>query len=114
MKGVNIMDKLQWLLVSWRNLTWWQMILWVVYLFYFCIRTHGYWSETKHGLRKGYRHMIFGYSKEVRLYHILLIIFDLPQAIIGLTFPALRKLLSFKIYEFKDNNKGGIINENKN
>lgn len=96
------MDKLHWFLVSWQNLTWWQMILWVAYLLYFLIRTYGYWNETQGGLRKGYRSMIFGNSKEIRLYHILLIIFDLPPAIIGLMFPTLRKILAFKIYEFKD------------
>lgn len=108
------MVKFQWLYATLADLTWWQRLLWVVYLIYFITRSYKYWIETEHGLRKGYRRMIFGYNKEIRLYHILLIIFDIPPAIIGLTFPILKRILSFKIYTFKEKDKKGVVDEDKN
>ncbi len=91
------------------DLTWWQMILWICYLFYFGVRARDFWIETREGgLIKGYRHVMFGCDKYFRVYHIFRIVFDIPPAIIGLFFPILRKVFSYKIYTFKNDPKNNF------
>lgn len=99
------MEELTWLWISFKSLTWWQMILWIVYTLYFIGRSYHFWDETKHKFWKGYKNVIFGYDEYFRVYHIVRIIFDIPPAIVGLLFPALRKLLAFKIYKLNKNDE---------
>lgn len=99
------MDKIAWLWTTFISLTWWQMTLWVAYTLYFIVRSYAYWDKTEDGLWKGYRSVMFGCDKHIRVYHIVRFIFDIPPATFGLFFPILRKVLAFKIYEFKDNKK---------
>lgn len=96
------MAHLTWLWTTVRAFAWWQTTLWIVYTIYFGLRSWHFWEETETGLWKGYRNVIFGYEKEIRVYHIFRILFDIPPAIVGLFFPILRSILRFKIYEFKD------------
>ena len=96
------MQTITWLFTKFTNLYWWQMILWVLYLIYFGKRSLNFWDETTDkGIIKGYQRAIFGYDREFKVYHIVLIIFDIPPAILGLTSPLLKKILCHKIYEFK-------------
>jgi hypothetical protein len=90
--------------ITFINLTWWQFTLVIAYTLYFCVRAYAFWEEQSDNKSfwKGYRRVIFGFDKAFRVYHIVRILFDIPPAIIGLTFPLLRKVLAFKIYEFKD------------
>lgn len=93
--------------LSWTafiNLPWWAFILTIAYALYFVFRACAFWQEQKDNdsFWMGYRRVIFGYDKVFRLYHIVRILFDIPPALIGLTFPLLRKVLTMKIYEFKD------------
>lgn len=97
------MNNLHWLYQSWVGLTWWQMLLWGAYFIYFLVRSWAFWDETRdNGLWRGYKRLIFSYDKYFRVYHIVKIIFDIPSAIVGLFFPILRRILTFKIYEFKE------------
>lgn len=98
------MDFVTVLWTKFTDLTWWQMILWLAYAIYFICRAYAYWVETSGDKKfwKGYKHVMFGrYEKYFRVYHIIVIIFDVPPAIVGLFFPVLRQVLTFKIYEFK-------------
>jgi hypothetical protein len=96
------MDNIRWLYTKFTDLTWWQMILWGLYTIYFLSTAQKFWEETdRYGLVKGYMNVIFGYAKVFRLYHIVLIIFNIPPAIIGLLFPLIKIILRFKLYEFK-------------
>jgi hypothetical protein len=95
------MGNISWIFTKFISLTWWQMILWGSYFIYFIVRTWAFWDETRESLWKGYKRVIFSYEKYFRVYHIIRIIFDIPPALLGLLFPILRKLLAFKIYEFK-------------
>jgi hypothetical protein len=89
------------------SLTWWQMILWIVYAIYFLLRAYDVWDEvTEYGFKKGYKHILIGqYKKDLRLYHVIRMIFDIPPMIIGITFPTFKKLFSLKLYTFKDEKK---------
>lgn len=98
---------LNWLWTSFVALPWWAMILWCAYTIYFIIRAWNIWDETTdYGVAKGYKNVIFGYEKHIRLYHVVRIVFDIPPAIIGLLFPLLRKMFSLKLYTFKEEKKG--------
>jgi hypothetical protein len=96
-----------WFYATVMSLPWWATILWVVYLIYFIYRACKIWEWTNdYGIVKGYRYVFLGYKgKVLRLYHLLIMIFDIPPAILGLFFPVIKKVFSFKIYEFKDNKK---------
>ncbi|MFS0905764.1 hypothetical protein AB3N02_22210 [Priestia aryabhattai] len=95
------------LVTAFLALTWWQMGLWVVYMIYFLIRAYHIWDETStYGIKKGYKHIIVGHNdKHYRLYHLVRTLFDLPPMAIGLLFPVLSKVLSLKIYTFKEEKK---------
>lgn len=89
------------------DLTWWQMLLWVAYAFYFLARAYTVWEEVTHyGFKKGYKNILVGqYKKDLRLYHIIRMIFDVPPMILGITFPTFKKIFGFKLYTFKDDKK---------
>lgn len=96
------MQNIIWLYTKFTDLYWWQMILWIVYAIYFFVKAKWFWDSTsQYGLLKGYREVIFGSDRIFKVYHIVLILFDIPPALIGLTFPFLRRVLCFKVYEFK-------------
>ena len=97
-------------MIEWFNFLWnayfsltgWQMILWAMYFLYFVGRIWWYFcSAQEYGVINGYKQVMFGHGKALRLYHLLLIIWDLPMAIIGLFLPILKRTLTFKIYEFR-------------
>jgi len=93
---------INWLFTKFIELPWWAMILWVCYLLYFISRAYSIWYETtQNGLKEGYKREFFGYEKDVRLYHIVRIIFDVPPALLGLTFPIIKSVLRLKLYTFK-------------
>ena len=94
------------LLVAFTALTWWQMVLWVAYAIYFTCRAWHVWTEMNdYGIKKGYKYVIVGHSKDYRLYHLVRTILDIPPMLLGLVFPLLKKVLSFKLYTFKDEKK---------
>lgn len=91
-----------WLWTVFTDLTWWQMTLWIAYTIYFVVRSCMFWGETEDTtLWNGYKRAMFGHDKYFRVYHVVKVVFDIPPAILGLFFPILRALLSFKLYEFK-------------
>jgi hypothetical protein len=101
------MEKIKWLFATIGQIPWWLLLIYLAYAIYFISRAREFWDATTNdGLRKGYKYAIFGsYPKDIRLYHIFRIVFDIPPAIIGLFFPAIRKILSLKIYTFKEEEK---------
>jgi|GEM_PF-6305177 len=94
---------MSWVWTRFIELPWWAMLLWFVYALYFFIRAYHVWDETSdQGLVKGYRRVFFGHEKDVRLYHIIRIILDIPPALVGLFFPLLRFLFHLKVYTIRD------------
>lgn len=88
------------------SLTWWQMSLWVAYTLYFIARSWRIWEETNwYGIKKGYKNVFIGEDKHFRLYHVVRTILDIPPMIVGLFFPAIKKVLSVKLYTFKEEEK---------
>jgi hypothetical protein len=98
---------MEFLLVSFTSLTWWQMILWVVYAIYFIYRTYRVFDDVnQYGLRKGYQYSFIGYYKrDLKLYHVARMLFDIPPMILGLFFPIFKRVLNFRIYTFKEEKK---------
>lgn len=94
-----------WLWIKFTDLPWWAMVFWGIYFLYTLQRAYEIWTATTElGLWKGYRFAFFN-KKEIRLYHLVRIVVDLPAAIVGLFFPVIRKVFSLKLYEFKDEKK---------
>jgi len=92
--------------VEFKSLAWWEMILWVAYVIYFIARAWKVWDETStDGIKEGYKNIIVGNDKAYRLYHLVRTILDIPPLILGLLFPFLSWLLSFKLYTFKEEKK---------
>jgi hypothetical protein len=97
------MENFNWLWIAFTDLTWWQMVLWAIYVIYFVVRSWQVWDETtSNGIIKGYRSVYFGYKREIRIYHLIRMILDIPCLVVGLFFPLLRKIFAFKIYTFKE------------
>lgn len=100
------MDWLNMLWVKFWDLTWWQMILWVIYLLYFIRRSYEIYDSTSiMGLKEGYKDVFIGNDKSFRVYHIIRTVFDIPPMLLGLFFPILNKILSFELYKFKEKGK---------
>lgn len=100
--------------IAWISLPWWAAILWVLYLIYFIVRACNIWYYTnEYGLIKGYKYVFFGDDpKDIRLYHLMRILFDVPPAIIGLSFPFVKAVFKMKVYTFKKPiKKEGKLNE---
>lgn len=85
------------------SLTGWQMILWIMYFIYFICKTYWYFvSAQEYGIIDGYKQVMFGRSNSIRLYHIFMIVWDLPMSMIGLFLPFLKKTLTFPVYRFQN------------
>jgi hypothetical protein len=77
------------------DLTWWQVGLLVVYIIYSCFRGWHFFAE-------GFKEAAFGYkAKEVKLYHIIWMVVDIPSIIIGRIFPFIKAILSIKVCNLK-------------
>lgn len=88
------------------QITYWQALILTAYIVYFTVLTLQFWDYTRNmGLRKGYRRVVFGHDQYFRLYHVVKIVLSFPPAVLGLTFPFLRKALSFQVYKFKSEKK---------
>jgi hypothetical protein len=97
-----IVDLFNFLWNAFFSLSGWQMVLWVMYLIYFVGRTYYYFDCAQdNGVIGGYKKVMFRNSNSIRLYHLFLIVWDMPMAVIGLFLPFLKKTLTFKVYEFK-------------
>lgn len=89
-------------LTEFKALPVWLAVLAIVYAIYFFVRAYNIWEHTRdRGIRKGYRRVFFGYGNDIRIYHLIRIVFDIPPAIVGLLFPLVRKIFALKIYTFK-------------
>lgn len=84
----------------------WQMILFVIYLIYFVVMTYSFYvNSMQYGIIKGYKVTIFDNDTHFRLHHIFRIIWDLPPALVGLFLPLLEEVFTFKLHEFKKDEK---------
>jgi hypothetical protein len=83
----------------------WQACLLGAYLIYFVIRVIRIWGAMDgEGIIAGYKKLFIN-GRTFRLYHLFRMILDLPPAFVGLIFPLLNKVLTLKIYEFKEEKK---------
>lgn len=106
---IEIIGLFSFLWISFLALNFFQMALCATYALYFIIRTRWYFSAAyDRGVVDGYKYVMFGRSTHIKLYHILLIIWDLPMAAIGLFLPFIKRTLTFKLYEFKKEEKSKI------
>lgn len=80
--------------VLWNELTWWQLVLAVMYIIYSCIRAIGYYEE-------GFRDYLIRGEKDVRLYHIILFIVDIPALLFGQFIPIIKKVFAIKVFPLK-------------
>lgn len=79
------------------ELTWWQMGLLGVYSLYTLIRAFWIFSS-------GLREAMIGSNKDIKLYHILWAIIDIPAIILGTLFPLFKKIFSIPVIPLKKNN----------
>lgn len=81
------------------DLTWWQVGLLAIYTLYTLIRAFWIFGE-------GLRSATIGNSKDIKLYHILWMIVDIPAIILGSIFPVFKKVFSIPVIPLKkDNNR---------
>lgn len=80
--------------VLWTEMTWWQIVLSVMYIIYSCVRAVAYYDN-------GFKYTLIGIEKDVRLYHVILFIIDIPSIIFGQFIPIIKKIFSLKVYPLK-------------
>lgn len=78
------------------SLSWWQVSLLVAYTLYTLVRA--FWI-----FGSGLREATIGSSKDIKLYHILWAIIDIPAIILGTLFPLFKKLFGIPVIPLKKN-----------
>lgn len=77
-------------------LTWWQMVLLGIYTIYTLVRGIHYFND-------GVKETLIGYRKNtLRLYHIILLVIDIPSMILGRFYHVIKFIFSAKLYTFKE------------
>lgn len=76
------------------NLTWWQLALLGVYSLYTLIRA--FWI-----FNIGLREAVIGDNKDIKLYHILWAIIDIPAILLGTLFPLFKLLFNIPVIPLK-------------
>ena len=77
-------------------LTWWQMVLLGIYTLYTLIRGMYYFNDGVKATLLGYREYDF------RLYHLILIVIDIPSMILGRFYHVIKFIFSLKLYTLKE------------
>lgn len=78
------------------ELTWWQVGLLIVYALYTLGRAYAYFLE-------GIKYSLLGYHKrEVRLYHVIWLVIDIPSIVLGRFYHVLKFIFSVKVFSFKE------------
>jgi len=94
----------QLLRTTWVSLTFWQMFIWAIYIIYTAVRTWHYYDGTgykRKGLWTSYKEAVFCNSDGIKLYHIIVMIIDIPAVIFGYFFPVIKRVFTFNLYTFK-------------
>ena len=76
------------------QLTWWEIALLGIYSFYTVIRA--FWIFDS-----GLRQATIGKSRDIKLYHILWSVIDIPAIILGTLFPLFKRLFSITVVHLK-------------
>lgn len=76
------------------DLTWWQIALLGIYSLYTLIRA--FWI-----FNSGLRDAMIGSNKDIKLYHILWGIIDIPAIILGTIFPLFKALFNIPVIPLK-------------
>lgn len=76
------------------SLTWWQLSLLGIYSAYTLIRA--FWI-----FNVGLRDAVIGSSKDIKLYHILWALIDIPAIFLGTLFPLFKKVFSIPVIPLK-------------
>lgn len=96
---------MMWIYTSWRSLVWWQMFLSAIYVLYTVFRSWYFYDSTtgykKKSLWQSYKEAMFGNNDAIRLYHIIVMVIDIPALIAGYFYPFIKRVFTFKIYTFK-------------
>lgn len=83
-------------------LTWWQMIILGFYALYTIVR-------GLHYFKSGVKETLLGYKEyDFRLYHLIVIVIDIPSMLLGRFYHVIKIIFSAKLYTFKEKK------ENKN
>lgn len=78
------------------SLTWWQVALLGLYVLYTLIRAFKYFVD-------GVKESLLGYKQvEIKLYHIILFVIDIPSIVMGRFYHVLKRIFSFKLYTLKE------------
>lgn len=78
------------------SLTWWQMAILGIYFIYTLVRGTFYFND-------GVKETLLGFRKrELRLYHIILLVIDLPSMVLGRFYHVIKFIFSAKLYTFKE------------
>lgn len=76
--------------------TWVAVLFLLVYTLYTFFRAYAYFDN-------GVKETMLGYgNREVRFYHIVWIVVDIPSLIMGRLYHVLKWAFAFKVYTFKD------------
>lgn len=78
------------------DLTWWQTALVVIYALYTLGRAIWIFNS-------GLKEAVLGTSKDIKLYHILWSVIDIPAIILGTLFPLIKKIFSIPVIPLKRN-----------
>lgn len=71
------------------------VIVSIAYVIYSLYRAHKYWED-------GIKETLLGWKKnDLRLYHIIWIVVDIPSIFIGRIYHVIAKIFSMKLYTFK-------------
>lgn len=81
------------------SLTWWQVVLLGLYAIYTMARAYSYFVYGVKETWLGYK------QKELRLYHLILFVIDLPSMVLGRFYHVIKFIFSFKLYTFKEKEK---------
>lgn len=76
------------------DLTWWQTALLGIYSLYTLIRA--FWI-----FNSGLRDAMIGSNKDIKLYHILWGVIDIPAIILGTIFPLFKMLFNIPVIPLK-------------
>jgi hypothetical protein len=77
-------------------LTWWQIGLLAIYTLYTLIRA--FWIFDA-----GFRSAMIGSDKDIKLYHILWAVIDIPAIVLGTLFPVFKKIFNIPVFPLKKN-----------
>jgi hypothetical protein len=94
------------------------MFLSAIYVLYTVFRSWYFYDSTtgykKKSLWQSYKDAMFGNSDAIRLYHIIVMIIDIPALCAGYFYPTIKRVFTFKIYTFKNEETPIVVDQFNN